>query len=448
MTQRRGRHNLTLVVWSLIFWPMIHAFSICHHHSLAGISTRGGQRYLEYPAGSTTVGRQGRRPCSHLMPSQRRFAADQEAPRKLILQVFSMSRGGGDDGSNSSGAEESDDGENPSRAFQGRVLLCLVALLYGTLNVSLRLVYQLPNPPSAAAISTTRGWLASLCFLPLLAFPIGGKNEESKTDTEKSMMNSISVPLLLAGLELAMWNGMAQGLLNVGLLSTGSARASFLTQTSVVLTPLLSLVAGQRVAKGTWAGCSIALVGLTLLSGGGGLSLAFSSGDWLILAGALSWSGYLLRLSQIGPRFDDVQLQFIKTVLLAVLYSTWFVVGLMGGGAGNLPSAAKTAMAWATSPGALAAWGALLYSALGPGTVADVIQQQGQRHVSASEANVLLSMEPVFAAVCARLILGEVTTTPETVGGGLILVAALVASLTSSSDGNSSDEDVVEASGE
>jgi drug/metabolite transporter (DMT)-like permease len=73
----------------------------------------------------------------------------------------------------------------------------------------------------------------------------------------------------------------------------------------------------------------------------------------------------------------------------------------------------------------------LLYSAMGPGVVADVIQTQGQSKVSsASEANVILSMEPVFAAVCAFFILGEVTTLPETVGGGLILLAALVATRT------------------
>jgi hypothetical protein len=39
----------------------------------------------------------------------------------------------------------------------------------------------------------------------------------------------------------------AQGLQNVGLLFTEASRASFLTQTSVVLTPVLSLFAGEKV---------------------------------------------------------------------------------------------------------------------------------------------------------------------------------------------------------
>jgi drug/metabolite transporter (DMT)-like permease len=75
-----------------------------------------------------------------------------------------------------------------------------------------------------------------------------------------------------------------------------------------------------------------------------------------------------------------------------------------------------------TTAGAL-----LLYSALGPRTVADVLQQKGQKEVSASEANVILSLEPVFTAVCARLLMGETTSLVETIGGGLILLAALIA---------------------
>ena len=61
--------------------------------------------------------------------------------------------------------EDNDSTNGDDDVLRGRSLLCLVALLYGTLNVSLRLVYQLPAPPTAAALSATRGILASLCFV-------------------------------------------------------------------------------------------------------------------------------------------------------------------------------------------------------------------------------------------------------------------------------------------
>jgi drug/metabolite transporter (DMT)-like permease len=251
--------------------------------------------------------------------------------------------------------------------------------------------------------------------VPLLA---SNRNKKLQQKVEESTSSSSSSsPLLWAGLELAIWNFLAQGLLNIGLLSTGSARASSLSQTSVLFTPVISLLFGQSVPSTVWIGCAIALVGLTLLSGGGaGMALAFSTGDWLVMGGALSWSMYLLRLSKIGSKFNEINLQAIKSIIVAVLDSVWFGFSLWKNPA--------TSFGWVTH---LAAWAALFYSALGPGTVADVLQQKGLKDVSASEANVILSMEPVFAALCAWLLLGEVTSLQETLGGGLILVAALVA---------------------
>lgn len=303
--------------------------------------------------------------------------------------------------------------DNKTNVLEGRGLLCLVALLYGTLNVSLRLVYNVPEPPTASALSAARGLLASLCFIPILASRKQPLEEETSDVKYKG-------PILRAGLELAVWNFLAQGLLNIGLLSTGSARASFLTQTSVLITPVISMLFGQSVPLAVWIGCAIALCGLTLLSGGGGaggtMLLAFSTGDWLVMGGALSWSLYLFRISKIGKHFNEINLQAIKTTFVAILYSVWFGFSMWQNPA--------TPMGWTTS---LVAWGALAYSAVATGTVADILQQQGQKNVSASEANVILSMEPVFAAFFAWLLMGEVTSLQEALGGGLILVAALVA---------------------
>ena len=45
-----------------------------------------------------------------------------------------------------------------------------------------------------------------------------------------------------------------QGLINAGLLHTSAARASFLSQTSVVMTPLLSAFGGERIPTSVWGG--------------------------------------------------------------------------------------------------------------------------------------------------------------------------------------------------
>lgn len=323
---------------------------------------------------------------------------------------------------------------NNASINKGRLLLALVALLYGSLNVALRFVYDVPEvPPTAAALSASRGWLAFFCFLPPLILDQRKIQAEPSPSAKKDSGNTIS--LFRSGLELATWGFLAQGLLNVGLVSTGSARASFLTQASVLFTPLISTMIGKEsVAKNVWLACMVALVGLVVLTMGAGgaaaagatsaFAVSLSRGDLFVLGGALSWSMYLFRINSLGPKHPDLILQGVKTGLMAVLYSIWWISG------GGLLSAGKLALSslpsWMTS--SYVVWAALFFSAIGPGTIADVLQQKGQKDVSPSEANILLSAEPVFATIFAVLLLGEKTSLLEMAGGALILMAAVIAS--------------------
>lgn len=119
----------------------------------------------------------------------------------------------------------------------GEVQLLIAASFYGSLTVAARLLYSLDGPPAPSAFSFVRGVIAALCFVPLLLkAPAPGEEKEVK-----------KAGFWLAALELAWWNLGAQGLQNAGLLFTEASRASFLTQTSVVLTPVLSLFFGEKV---------------------------------------------------------------------------------------------------------------------------------------------------------------------------------------------------------
>eukprot|EP00566_Odontella_aurita_P000573 CAMPEP_0113535102 /NCGR_PEP_ID=MMETSP0015_2-20120614/5518_1 /TAXON_ID=2838 /ORGANISM="Odontella" /LENGTH=373 /DNA_ID=CAMNT_0000434317 /DNA_START=210 /DNA_END=1328 /DNA_ORIENTATION=- /assembly_acc=CAM_ASM_000160 len=339
----------------------------------------------------------------------------------------------GDSESEIKSVSENDHQEGDTSRLRGRLTLVFVAFLYGTLNVSLRMLYALPGPPSASVLSTVRGWLAAAAFIPLIS-QMKAELSAIKIDNEINV-KSKRVSLRLAALELAFWNFGAQGLLNVGLLFTDATRAAFFTQTSVVITPLLSLIAGQKVSGSVGVGCIAALAGLVLLSESGGpsdgastsgahFSLSLSGGDLIVLAGALSWSMYIFRMSNIGERYPEISLQGVKLVMLACLYSSWFLCSAIrcyfDGGWSII---ADLWQGWADWK----AWALLAFSAVGPGALADVMQQQGQKEVSASEANVILCGEPVFTTILARVILGEQSSGTETAGGALIIIAALLA---------------------
>jgi drug/metabolite transporter (DMT)-like permease len=309
---------------------------------------------------------------------------------------------------------DEDDDSNSSQShlvsgLQGRLLLLLVAFLYGSLNVSLRLVYQRPGPPSASALSSSRGWLAAACFIPLILKHNPAPIYSDVTTTQASFWR--------VACELALFNFGAQGLLTLGLFSTPSARASFFTQTSVVMTPILSAAAGYRIHGRVWLGCVIALVGLVLLSENSDeeFTFGFGVGDLFCLAGAFCWSLYIFRLSAVGSSFDEIRMQAAKTLILAFLYAGWFVVAQLQNDTSLWPG-------WTDG----ITWALIFYSALGPGTLADIIQQKAQAIVWAAEANVILSLEPVFTAILGLLLLGEATTWQEKIGGGLIVFASII----------------------
>ena len=241
-----------------------------------------------------------------------------------------------------------------NKAMQGRIILLFVSFLYGTLNVSLRAIYATDGAPVASVLSFIRQCLSVLIFIPIYIATEQSKNIHEKGDDDKDTNTNTNVgdgkrkegeeedikPMLLAGLELALWNFGAQGFVTAGLLSSPAARASFLTQTSVVMTPLLSALAGEKIKSSVWGGCGLALCGLLFLIStttstgdvieGSSIDSALSTinvsqGDVLILLGALSWSTYIFRTSKLANNYKEVDLQFTKTALLAVMYGGWFL---------------------------------------------------------------------------------------------------------------------------
>ncbi|KAL7498187.1 hypothetical protein ACHAWT_006081 [Skeletonema menzelii] len=329
-----------------------------------------------------------------------------------------------------------------SKKAKGRAILLLVAFLYGTLNVTLRAIYASEGAPTASVLSLVRQCLSVLTFIPIIVSINRNNAAEMEQKREEDLgikLGNTSVeedesrPMWLAAAELAFWNCGAQGFINAGLLFSPAARASFLTQTSVVLTPVISAMAGESIESSVWGGCALALVGLFLISTSSSVddssvidvatTSVFNQGDVMILLGALSWSTYILRTSQIANKYSELDLQFTKTAFLAGMYGLWFLSEALS----TLNSGGTLLQLWSGFQ-SIPAWILLAYSAVGPGAIADLLQQQGQKEVTASESNIILCTESIFAAVCAFTLLGEVSSIQEVIGGLFIVVSAILAS--------------------
>jgi len=356
--------------------------------------------------------------------------------------------------------------------LRGRFLLLLVALFYGSLNVSLRMVYARPGPPEASILSATRGWMTVLCLLPVTVLrplfrfvsashvllvssssasepllPRSGTSAATTTTTTASAEQArySKSSFYWYALELAVFNFGTQGLLNIGLLTTESARSAFFTQLSVVITPVLAATVGairrQRVviSRRVWMSCFLALLGLYVLSSSSddndndgsasansNKALNMSFGDLCCLASAVCWSYYIYRLSDWGDRYDEAETMLVKNVFMAILYTLWTVASYYytttRGTADSDDDGFYMWRGW-KDPVSLSI---LFYTALSSGAISDILQQKGQADVSAAESNVILTLEPVFSAILGLLLLAEVPSARECLGGAFIVLASFL----------------------
>ena len=147
-----------------------------------------------------------------------------------------------------------------------------------------------------------------------------------------------------------------------------------------------------------------------LLSAAGGLSLSF--GEGLCLACAAGYTCHILLLERYAPAVDCFALTTVQFAVVAAL--------------------SALGMTLLESPdwnAALSGWRPLLYSGVISGSVAYSLQALGQRGYDASAASLILSMETVFGAVGAWLILGEAMNSREISGCVLVLIAVLLTQL-------------------
>jgi drug/metabolite transporter (DMT)-like permease len=297
--------------------------------------------------------------------------------------------------------------------------------------------------------------MAALCFVPY-AWSV------------RATLPGLRAAFWVAAAELALWNFLSQGLLNIALLYTDAMRVSFIAQariarvcaaacatatalrvrlcadaprraraqTAIVLTPLIAASQGQAVRRSTWAACAVALAGVALLaSDGGGAAagaaaaaaapaLRLSLGDALALGGAVTSSLYIYRISELGKRgLSNDLTQAVKVAIIAALYCVWALVD----GARLVAAGGAFVALWPGWRSALA-WGVLAYSAVVPGALADVLQARGQARVEAAEAQVLLGAEPLWTAVLGMALLHERLGAAGWAGAGLIVAAVLLAS--------------------
>jgi drug/metabolite transporter (DMT)-like permease len=191
-----------------------------------------------------------------------------------------------------------------------------------------------------------------------------------------------------AGLLSGVFLAAAYGFQTAGLELTTVASTGFITGLFVVFTPILALLAfGTPVPRAVWVGVALALVGLALLSGAPGGSLA---GNLLVLANAVAQSLQIVAMERFAPRYDARALTILQ---MGVSFSAFTVVAVAAGQL-EAPPDART-------------WYALVVTGIFAGALGYLVATWAQSRTTAARAALVFTLEAPFAAFFGVLLLQE-----------------------------------------
>jgi drug/metabolite transporter (DMT)-like permease len=203
--------------------------------------------------------------------------------------------------------------------------------------------------------------------------------------------------------------GVAQILQTAGLAKTPASVSGFITGMYVVATPVFAaLILRNRIGGLTWLAVLLAMSGLGVLTLSG---FSVGYGEALIFVAAMI---YALHIVGLGAWSDPQQALGMAIVQLIVIAVLCLVCTAPGG---------------LVLPDRVSDWVSVLYMAVFAGAGAMIGQTWAQAHLPPTRAAIIMSMEPVFAALFAVLLGGESATGRMIVGGILVLAAMLLAEL-------------------
>jgi len=197
-----------------------------------------------------------------------------------------------------------------------------------------------------------------------------------------------------------------------GIKFTTASNAGFITGLNVVFVPLFSvLFFGDHPKVASLIGVLLATAGLYLLSGGDFTQL--NKGDWLVFICAVTVTFHVILTGKYAPQHNIYVLT--ATQLATTAFFSLIFIAL---------TASEVAISISTTTIIV-----LVYLAVFGTVYTFLMQTAMQRFTTATRTALVFAMEPVFAALFAFLIAGEMMTSLGWIGGFLIICGMIVAEI-------------------
>ncbi len=214
---------------------------------------------------------------------------------------------------------------------------------------------------------------------------------------------------LIAGGMLGLFLASGYTFQTIGLQTTTTAKAGFITGLSVVIVPILATLLLRR-PPGRWptVGILAATVGLACLSLNADLSV--QTGDLWVMACAVSFALHIVAVSRYSPGMDAVRLAIVQIGLAGILCTA----GTFIFESPTLDLSGQT-------------WFAIIFTGLLATALVFSLQVIVQRYTTPTHTALLFSLEPVFAAFFGWWWASENLGARELIGCGLILLGMIIA---------------------
>ena len=252
--------------------------------------------------------------------------------------------------------------------------------------------------------NSVRFFVGFLVVVPfVLLFEKRKVNEQIKAKRNKFYKLIIPVGIFLF---------LATALQQVSLLYTDVANSAFFTIFYVPMVPIIVyFLFSEKLHWSIWPSVFACVIGGYLLSDIGDANVRF--GDSLVLVGALFWALHIIYIGKIIDQFD---LPFFIALLQNLL-----VAGLSFLLAAIFEEIDFSKIRLETFE--------ILYAGILSGGAAFALQLFGQRNISAAPAAIVMSLEGVFAAIAAWIILNQILGLNNIIGCVLILGGILLSQL-------------------
>lgn len=277
--------------------------------------------------------------------------------------------------------------------------------LFSTIEVVSK--YLQEGQVGAMQVASLRFMLGAAFLLPALLLRRQGKFLAAG-------LRQAGLPIVLLG---ALGVFLTFYLLHEGIESTSASSAAVIFSMNPVFTVLIaSLALGESLGRLGWCGVLLGLAGAFIAVTGFEFSGIFSRSDFLgsvmILAAALTWSGYTVYGKKYSERFGSLAVSFAS---MAVGCAFFAVTLTARGGWREMSGYSPNTWAW------------LLYLGFVTVGLGYILYFEGLRRVPASRGASLFYLKPVLALLVARAALGEPLSYPLLlaslmVAGGILLV--------------------------